>query len=65
MNTYSVTVEDIYDKSREKKFQVRERNAILAHKASLSNTNALREEITKIISSGKLVYSMKDGFSEN
>lgn len=65
MNTYSVTVEDIYDKSKEKKFQVNEKNAILAHKASLSKTNALREEITKIISSGKLVYSIKDGFSEN
>ena len=65
MNTYSVIIEDIYDKTKCKKIQVKDSNAILAHKQSLDQVNALREEIIKIISNGKVVFSLKGGFCEN
>ena len=65
MNTYSVIVEDIYDKTKCRKIQVKNTNAIAAHKQSLDQVNALREEIVRVINNGKIVFSLKSGFCEN
>lgn len=64
MNTYTVIIEDIYDKSKTKKIQLSESNAFLAHKQGLKDTNALREEIVKITKDGRTVYALKSGFME-
>jgi hypothetical protein len=65
MNTYSVIIEDIYDKNKCRKIQVKEINAVSAHKWCLDQVNALREEIVRIISNGKVVFSLKNGFCED
>jgi hypothetical protein len=65
MNTYSVVIEDVYDKTKTSKIQVQDTNVFLAHKQGLYQTNALREEIVKIISKGKTVFTLKGGFCED
>jgi len=65
MKRYEVVIEDIYEKGKSKKINIDAINAQLAHKSGLNQTNALREEISKIIHDGKPVYSFKGGFSED
>jgi hypothetical protein len=64
MNTYIVIIEDIYDKSKTKKIEIKDSTVHLAHKAGLKKTNALREEIVKITKDGRAVYTLKSGFFE-
>lgn len=64
MNIYDVYIEDIYDRVKNKKISVKDINVYMAHKKGLEQTNALREEISKILLDGKLVYTFKNGFSE-
>ena len=63
MNRYEIYIEDIYNKE-DKKIILDEINVYKAHKMGLKNTNALREEIVKIIKDGKVVYTFKNGFNE-
>ena len=66
MNRYEVVIEDIYEKSKTKKVNIDAINVQQAHKTVLlSQTNALREEISKITSNGNTVYTFRSGFSEN
>ena len=65
MKRYEVVIEDIYEKGSSKKMHIDAINAQLAHKQGLKQTNALREEISKIFHDGKPVYSFKGGFLED
>lgn len=65
MKKYEVVIEDIYEKGKTKKINIDAINAQLAHKNGLKHTNALREEISKVIHEGKTVFSFKSGFSED
>lgn len=64
MNKYDIYIEDIFDRSKSKQVSVQSTNVYLAHKEGLKNTNAIREEISKIIKSGNVVFTFKNGFSE-
>jgi hypothetical protein len=64
MNKYEVHIEDIYNKEGSKKLFVEDINVYRAHKKGLNSTNALREEISRIIKDGKTVYTFKNGFCE-
>lgn len=64
MNKYEITVSDIYEKGKSKKMFIESQDVYSAHKKGLKYTNALREEISKIMHGDKLVYSFKSGFSE-
>jgi hypothetical protein len=64
MKTYTVIVEDIFDKKKSKKFTLQDINVFMVHKNSLKNVNALREEVSRIICDDKVVYTFKDGFKE-
>lgn len=64
MNNYDVHIEDIYDRNINKKISIRDINVYMAHKKGLKSTNALREEISRICTDGKVVYTFKNGFSE-
>lgn len=65
MSTYSITVEDIYDRNKNKKLMIRESNAMLAHRRALCEVSALREDVIRITNNGRVVFSLKDGFCEN
>lgn len=65
MKSYEVIVEDIYDKNKSKKVKLDAVNVYLAHKDGLKHANALREEISKIICKGKIVFTYSSGFSED
>jgi nicotinic acid phosphoribosyltransferase len=62
MDTYSLTIQDIYEKEKQKHISVQARNAQLAHKEGLKQTNALREEIALIRNKKNIVFTFKDGF---
>lgn len=64
MNKYDLLIEDIYNRENNKKINVQAINVYSAHKEGLKNTNALREEISKITKNGNVVYTFKNGFSE-
>lgn len=64
MNKYEIYIDDIYNKGKTKKIAVESINVYNAHKQGLKNTNALREEISKIVLNGNVVYTFKHGFSE-
>jgi hypothetical protein len=64
MNKYTVFIEDIFNKNINKSYNINEINVYAAHKQGLKNTNALREEISKIIRDEKIVYTFKNGFCE-
>lgn len=64
MSKYDITISDIYEKGKSKKISIDAVNVYIAHKQGLKHTNALREEISKIMQGDKLVYSFKNGFSE-
>lgn len=64
MNKYEIYIEDIYNKGKTKKAYVESTNVYLAHKKGLESTNALREEISRIVSNDKTVFTFKNGFSE-
>jgi hypothetical protein len=64
MNRYDITISDIYEKGKSKKISIDATNVYSAHKQGLRHTNALREEILKIMREDNLVYSFKNGFSE-
>ena len=64
MNKYEITVSDIYEKGKSKKVLIDSLNVYSAHKTGLKYTNALREEISKIMHGEKIVYSFRNGFSE-
>ena len=65
MKQYSVIVQDIYEKEKQKHITVEAVNAQLAHKQGLRNTNALREEIALIKDQkNSVVYTYRDGFSD-
>lgn len=64
MNTYDVYIEDIYERNKSKKITVRDINVFLAHKQGLNSTNALREEISRVVCDGKVVYTYSGGFNE-
>jgi len=65
MNKYDLLIEDIYDKNKNKNIVINQSNVQLAHKDGLGHCNALREEIVKISSRGKIVYSLRSGFMDN
>jgi hypothetical protein len=63
MNSYNITIQDIYEKNKQKYFVIEEINTQLAHKAGLKYTNALREEISLIRDcNNNIVFSFRDGF---
>jgi hypothetical protein len=62
MNSYELLIEDIYDKSKNKKIGVYQSSVQLAHKDGLKHVNALREEISRITLKGRTVYTFKSGF---
>lgn len=63
MKAYNVTVQDIYEKNKQKHLVIEETNPQLAHKAGLRFTNAIREEISLIKDrSNNVVFTFKDGF---
>lgn len=63
MNTYNITIQDIYERGKQKHFVIEELNPQLAHKSGLKYTNALREEILLIRdNTNKIVFNFKDGF---
>jgi hypothetical protein len=64
MNKYDIYIEDIFDRSKTKQVSILSTNVYLAHKEGLKSTNAIREEISKIIKSGNVVFTFKNGFSE-
>jgi hypothetical protein len=64
MNSYDVYIDDIYERNRTKKITVREANAFLAHKQGLKATNALREEISRVVCDNRVVYTFGGGFNE-
>lgn len=64
MSKYDITVSDIYDKGMSKKISVHADNVHSAHKQGLRYSNALREEISKIMCNDKLVYTFRNGFTE-
>lgn len=64
MSKYEITVSDIYEKGKSKKINIDAANVYIAHKQGLKHANALREEILKIMQGDKMVYSFKNGFSE-
>lgn len=64
MNKYDVTINDIYEKGNSKKITVQAIDVYNAHKKGLKHTNALREEISKIMLDEKIVYTFRTGFSE-
>ena len=64
MNKYVVNINDIYEKDKNKKVIIESVNVIEAHKLGLKHTNALREEISKIMLGDKVVYTFKGGFFE-
>jgi len=64
MNNYEVLIEDIYDRGKTKKVSVNDINVYMAHKKALYQTNALREEISKIYNEGRTVYTFNGGFTE-
>ena len=64
MNKYEITVSDIYEKGKNKKVLIESVDVYSAHKKGLKYSNALREEISKIMHGEKLVYSFRNGFSE-
>ena len=64
MSKYDITVSDIYDKGKSKKISLNAPNVQNAHKQGLRYTNALREEILKIMQNDRLVYTFRSGFTE-
>jgi hypothetical protein len=64
MNKYEVTVEDVYDKNKTKKFIMGGHNVYEAHKSALTSVNAIREEISKMTKNGRTVFTFRNGFSE-
>jgi len=64
MNKYDIYIEDIFDRNKSKHVSVESINVYIAHKEGLKKTNAIREEISKIIKSGNVVFTFKNGFSE-
>lgn len=65
MKTYNVTVQDIYEKGRNKDVVIKAINSQLAHKAGLRHTNALREEISLIRDiNDNVVFTYRDGFRD-
>lgn len=64
MNKYDITINDIYEKGKVKKLSINSINVYEAHKQGLNHANALREEISKIMCGDNIVYTFKNGFSE-
>jgi hypothetical protein len=64
MKQYSLIIQDIYEKEKQKNIRVKTTNAQLAHKEGLKHTNALREEIALIREDKNIVYTYRDGFLE-
>jgi len=64
MNKYEIYIEDIYNKGKTKKVEVESINVYLAHKKGLKFANALREEISRIVTNDKTVFTFKNGFSD-
>jgi hypothetical protein len=63
MNSYSLIIQDIYEKENQKHISLEAKNAQLAHKAGLKYTNSLREEIALIRDSkNSIVFTFRDGF---
>jgi len=65
MNKYDLLIEDVYDRSKTRNVTIHQLNAHLAHKDGLNHCNALREEIAKITSRGKVIYALRAGFLEH
>jgi len=64
MNKYDISINDIYERDKSKRVTVESPNVYQAHKTGLKYTNALREEISKIMLGDKMVFTFKNGFSE-
>ena len=64
MNSYDLIIDDIYSRENSKKITLKAINVYIAHKEGLKQTNALREEISKITKNGNTVFTFKSGFSE-
>jgi hypothetical protein len=62
MNKYEISINDIYERGKGKKITVESLDVYSAHKLGLKHTNALREEISKIMLNDKMVYNFKNGF---
>jgi hypothetical protein len=64
MKQYELLIEDIYDRNKNKRITVKDVNVYMAHKSGLKYTNALREEISRINSGDRTVFTFKTGFQE-
>lgn len=63
MKQYSLIIQNIYEKEKQKSIKVQSINPQIAHKEGLRFTNALREEIALIRDDkNNIVYTYKDGF---
>lgn len=64
MSKYDITISDVYERGKSRKISIDAADVYIAHKQGLKYTNALREEISKIMQGDRLVYTFKNGFSE-